>query len=572
MPRGTRNVAVLGAVIGLCLQFAVGAGASVRFAAPGGTGTEPCTNQAVPCPLFRAASGAVNVGDEVIVAPGIYSDVDGDLGPQGSLTIQSGVHLHGAVGEAMPRIFIRDTVSPDPVIVSQAGVLSHVRLFTESASGVLIVRGEARGLTAGGRTLGGGGVVCDVRQGVLRDSACIAEAEFGVAAGATVAGSGLNLSASFINVTAFFRNGTGTGLGFKVRGDVTYTATVRNTIARGEGDSDILAEALSNPPNTPGTGASVQVNVDHSSYATARTATDPGGGTAEVTAPGTPTNITAAPQLRVDAFLQLANSPTIDAGTAPPGATFDVQGQSRSIYSGTDIGADEYAHPTALETVCSPNPLEAGSAIAHCVVRVDDISLLEPIQRPALTPVGTVRFAPIEEGFFSDGSVCELTPVGAERASCEIEYTPTGVGTGNHRFNTFYSGGLTHEARTSSSSVLVNGVGVNPQKDPGGGGGNVGGGSAGGGGGGAMPGVAPATALTKKPPKRTSKRIAHFRFVSDQLGASFECQLDTGPFRACNSPFKAKGLKRGRHTFMVRAKNSAGVPDSTPAVYRWRVR
>ncbi|HEX6665396.1 MAG TPA: hypothetical protein VF081_02240 [Solirubrobacterales bacterium] len=583
MPRGTRNSLVLGAVVGLFLLFAASSSAAVRFAAPGGTGAEPCASQATPCPLFLASGGAVKAGDEVVLAPGEYSDTAGDLGAQGRLTVAAGVHLHGAVDEAQPLIALRDQVAPKPVEVSQTGVLSRVRLFTETASGLVIVQGEAKGIVAIGRTLGGGGVVCDVRQGVLRDSACIGEGEFAAAAGARITASGPNLAASFVNVTALLRNGIGVGLGFRIQGDANYTATVRNAVAKGQGDSDILAEALSNPPNTPGTGADIQVNVDHSSYATVRTATDPGNGTAQITAPGTPTNIVAAPQTRADGFTQLGSSPTVDAGTAPAGGTVDVQGQNRTIYISTDIGADEYAHPTEMSAVCTPSPLEAGSAIASCEVRVDDLSMLEAIQRPVGTPAGTVRFEPIDEGIFNDGGVCVLGAVSADKATCEIDYTPTAVGSGIHRFNTFYSGGPTHETTTGTSSLLVNGVGVDP-KDPGGGGGPGGtpggpnggaaGGAAGGSGAGMGPvlGVAPATALTKKPAKRTSKRIARFQFVSDQAGSSFECKLDKRPYKACSSPFKAKGLKRGRHTFMVRAKNSAGVPDSTPAVYRWRVR
>ncbi len=101
-------------------------------------------------------------------------------------------------------------------------------------------------------------------------------------------------------------------------------------------------------------------------------------------------------------------------------------------------------------------------------------------------------------------------------------------------------------------------------------GGNGGGGNGGGGGGGGGRGAAPQTKIAKHPRNKTSLRLARFRFRADQPGSSFQCKLDKGAFRACRSPFKRK-VRRGRHVFQVRAVNSAGVADPTPARFRWRV-
>lgn len=84
-------------------------------------------------------------------------------------------------------------------------------------------------------------------------------------------------------------------------------------------------------------------------------------------------------------------------------------------------------------------------------------------------------------------------------------------------------------------------------------------------------GGAPQTTLKRHPPKRTRDRTPTFRFTSDQAGASFQCRLDGRPFRACRSPFTTRRLSLGRHVFRVRARNSSGQLDPSPAPYAFRV-
>jgi Tol biopolymer transport system component len=83
-------------------------------------------------------------------------------------------------------------------------------------------------------------------------------------------------------------------------------------------------------------------------------------------------------------------------------------------------------------------------------------------------------------------------------------------------------------------------------------------------------GQAPNGRIRKHPRKRSSKRRARFTFTSNQHGSHFECKLDRRRFRPCKSPF-VRRLTPGRHTFRLRAINGAGVPDPTPAVFRWRI-
>jgi hypothetical protein len=77
------------------------------------------------------------------------------------------------------------------------------------------------------------------------------------------------------------------------------------------------------------------------------------------------------------------------------------------------------------------------------------------------------------------------------------------------------------------------------------------------------------TTITEEPKKRTDKRQAFFEFGSSKPGSSFECSLDGTAFAPCESP-KAYKVRKGKHTFQVRAVDSAGNVDPTPATRSWR--
>jgi hypothetical protein len=48
--------------------------------------------------------------------------------------------------------------------------------------------------------------------------------------------------------------------------------------------------------------------------------------------------------------------------------------------------------------------------------------------------------------------------------------------------------------------------------------------------------------------------------------------LDSGSFETCTSPKTYSGLKKGSHTFAVRAVDAAGNLDPTPATRTWKVK
>ncbi len=81
--------------------------------------------------------------------------------------------------------------------------------------------------------------------------------------------------------------------------------------------------------------------------------------------------------------------------------------------------------------------------------------------------------------------------------------------------------------------------------------------------------VAPDTRFTKKAPKRLFRKKVKFKFASSEAGARFQCKLDRRPWRSCGSTFKF-GVKRGKHTILVRAVDKAGNTDKTPARYKFK--
>ena len=63
---------------------------------------------------------------------------------------------------------------------------------------------------------------------------------------------------------------------------------------------------------------------------------------------------------------------------------------------------------------------------------------------------------------------------------------------------------------------------------------------------------------------------ATFRFGSRVDGAKFDCKVDGKGFKACSSPYKVRGLRPGKHLFMVVARYRGKV-DPSPAVVHFTV-
>ncbi len=81
----------------------------------------------------------------------------------------------------------------------------------------------------------------------------------------------------------------------------------------------------------------------------------------------------------------------------------------------------------------------------------------------------------------------------------------------------------------------------------------------------------PDTTLSGGPTGTTQSTSADFGFTADEPGASFECQLDSGPWTPCTDPDGHAGLADGDHTYSVRALDALGNTDATPDSRSWTV-
>ena len=71
--------------------------------------------------------------------------------------------------------------------------------------------------------------------------------------------------------------------------------------------------------------------------------------------------------------------------------------------------------------------------------------------------------------------------------------------------------------------------------------------------------------------KRADGAAVTFRFRADVPVNGFACSLDGADLAPCVSPLSMTGLKRGPHSFEVRATDTAGNQDATPAVREFKV-
>lgn len=84
--------------------------------------------------------------------------------------------------------------------------------------------------------------------------------------------------------------------------------------------------------------------------------------------------------------------------------------------------------------------------------------------------------------------------------------------------------------------------------------------------------TAPNTRVESSPDSPANKTTATFAFgTTEPVGARFECSLDGGRFRSCESPAGYENLAEGRHDFKVRSTDAAGNADPTPASRSWTV-
>jgi hypothetical protein len=298
--------------------------AATRYATPSGFGKQ-CTT-ALPCPVAEAITGAAQ-HDEVVVAPGDYTVSD-------SLNAPNNLDIHGAVGQARPRLMF--THPTHYGLYLGAGTrLRHVEvdghhntLSVHSAEAdQVIVRGDGD-LSS---------VVAEIQGSTLRNSLVVGTGQQEVAVGNSTNG-GIN-SSVLRNVTAIAP--ANYGVAIQAHGDNNggvATIQAHNTIARGGPGGEGLEAYSTN-------GGMAHVVASSSDFATSTVVND-----GSVTNPGEDGNLTAAPLFADPAsgdFRERAGSPTIDAGEDDAGnGGADIDGAARQ-QGRTDIGANELMAPPA---------------------------------------------------------------------------------------------------------------------------------------------------------------------------------------------------------------------------------
>jgi hypothetical protein len=411
-----------------------------RFAAPGGTGADPCANPADPCSLFDAADfrgvdTTIQPGDEVVMLAGTYTDSAGDLGPTGVLLPEKELEIHGQA--ELPRPLIELLTESGLVTVSSGDVLSGIEIDSVAAPADLESLGIVENVIV--RSSAPGAIACVQIAGVIRDSACLASGAGAAAAGTRPAPELGAPGASLRNVTAVATGDESHGLAYDLSqsgASLSVKFDAKATIAKGTAE-DVFARN--------GVEAEVEVQLDHSDYASVLAEDG-----AIVTPAGAPTNVKAAPLLAADGIHQLIGSPTVDAGaTDELSGEADLDGNVRVFGPAADIGVDELTNATVTAVSCKPATVNAGKP-STCTATVENVSPGTP------GPTGVVSFSREGEGTgsFSDEGVCQLDETEG-KLSCQVSYTPTTVGSGSHKVVASYEGDPTHDRSQGSTAVSV---------------------------------------------------------------------------------------------------------------------
>lgn len=80
--------------------------------------------------------------------------------------------------------------------------------------------------------------------------------------------------------------------------------------------------------------------------------------------------------------------------------------------------------------------------------------------------------------------------------------------------------------------------------------------------------VQPNTSITTTPPGTNLSSTASFVFSADEA-STIQCSLDGAAYTTCTSPLTYTNMANGAHTLNVRATDTAGNVESSPATYTW---
>jgi hypothetical protein len=222
------------------------------------------------------------------------------------------------------------------------------------------------------------------------------------------------------------------------------------------------------------------------------------------------------------------------AGTWRTCADASAAGQSRTS---TVTGLDDGEHTFSVRAVDLAG--NVGEAQQSAPWRVDTQA---PQSRIDGGPSGVVRSGEARFTFSASkpGATFTCSVDGRPAAPCSSPHTVTGLRDGAHTLDVRATAGGLTEASPARRTWRVDTV-------------------------------APDTRIVSGPPAETASPDAGFEIEANEDGATFECRVDAGAWKGCQSPAMVFGLPAGARTMSVRAVDEAGNVDASPATYGWTI-
>jgi hypothetical protein len=224
------------------------------------------------------------------------------------------------------------------------------------------------------------------------------------------------------------------------------------------------------------------------------------------------------------------------------GSTFECRLDAGS-WQGCDSpyelhGLADGAHELSVRATSPAGEVEANPPLIRWFVYTSDPDTRIVSGPPSPTDQTTANFWFSPSGINASATECRLD--GGSWSWCSGSRTFSGLADGDHRFEVQSVDWVGHHDSTPAKWDWTVETG------------------------------APQTTITARPPS-SSGPSATFSFGSDEDGAIFECSLDGSAFAACSSPTSYAGLATGTHLLKVRAVDTSGLTDLSPAVYQWSV-
>ncbi|RYZ35696.1 MAG: hypothetical protein EOO71_34500 [Myxococcaceae bacterium] len=241
----------------------------------------------------------------------------------------------------------------------------------------------------------------------------------------------------------------------------------------------------------------------------------------------------------VEVFLTITTN-SVSAGTVTAGA----DGRWSLTVAATLLDATTYkVQATAKDPAGNTGSLSLERSFTVDVTDPQTILISGP-SGPQQADTATFKVSSDEPGDPVKPYECSLD--NAPFVSCPAEYTVTGLGGGGH---TMQIRARDRAGNYDHSPLLFTWI---------------------------VDSVVPQTLITLSPAKVTKVRVGTFEFSSNKPDAVFECSVDpvsttNPPYNSCSTPFTTNSLNDGLHKIVVRARDTAGNEDTTPALYEWTV-